>query len=101
MNMKLSKVLLFAIVISLALVPDLAFASGASGGQEFQEIYAWLKGITQGVLGMLLALAAFLVGMVIGVARQSIMAFLIGVAFAIALYYGPNVIESIFGATIA
>ena len=55
---------------------------------------------SQGTLGRTLALGMFIVGIAAGIMRQSIMAAVAGVAGALVMNYGPNVIDSIFGALV-
>lgn len=89
------------VVFLLLLFPDIAAAANADGGQEvFGEMYNTLKGWITGVLGKLIALACFTVGLAIGVVKQSIMATVVGIAMALALFYGPALIENVFAATL-
>jgi len=96
------KNLLFAIGVSLMLA--LFFASGAlqagSGGTEFDSLWDTLKDWTQGSLGKVIVGAMILVGIIGGIARQSIMAFAIGLGGGVGLYYAPNIVESIMSATL-
>jgi conjugal transfer pilus assembly protein TraA len=99
-----TKLFLVTLLIAFLIMPDTALANAdsasSSGDDSFVEIYDWLKGIVQGTLGKLIALASFLVGMAIGITRQSAMAVVVGIGIAIALVYGPNVIDGIFTATL-
>ena len=54
----------------------------------------------QGTLGSIAAGAMILVGLIGGVARQSIMAFAVGVGGGIGLYNTPTVIEAMMTATL-
>ncbi len=85
-------------VLMVAVMSVSAFAG--VGGTEFQSIYDLILGWAQGYLGKTLALVMFLTGIGMGVARQSIWAAVIGVSAAIAVYYAPNIIDSIVAATI-
>ena len=64
------------------------------GGQEFEDVWTTLKDWTQGTLGI----AIVLVGVIIGVARQSLIAFAIGIAGAMGLYQAPTIIEALLTA---
>lgn len=90
-----------SVAIAAMLVPSLAFASG-SGGDDLGlgDLLDWLVGLIQGTLGKILALIAFLVGMIAGVARGSFLAVATGIGFAVVFYYGPDIILSVFGATL-
>lgn len=83
----------------LLLIPSLALA-GNAGGQEFDDIWDTLEGWVQGTLGRIIALVMVLVGIVFGIARQNIMAFVMGPAAGIGLFYAPSVIQSIMGASL-
>lgn len=89
--------LMFAL---LAIVGYAAASSGnaATGGSEFSDLYDLVLGWTEGVLGKTVAVSAFLIGMIMGVAKQSIWAFAIGCLFAASLAFGPSIIEGIFSA---
>jgi conjugal transfer pilus assembly protein TraA len=82
----------------IALMPDLAHAG--VGGAAFDEVWDTLVDWTQGTLGKIIAGAMVLVGIVSGVARQSLMAFAIGIGGGMGLYYTPDVIETVVGATL-
>lgn len=93
-------------IVALSLLASVAYASatdvrsgsgGGDGGEAaFGGIYGTIRGWITGTLGKLLAVAAFLVGMGIGVVKQSVMAIVIGIAFALVLAYGPVLIEGVF-----
>lgn len=92
---------MLALALLVALSPTAAFA--ADGGEDslgLGELLDWLVGLLQGTLGKILAIVAFLAGMITGVLRGSFMAIGVGVGFAIVLYYGPNIILNVFGAAL-
>ena len=68
------------------------------GGQEFEDVWTTLKDWTQGTLGRIIAIAIVLVGVIIGVARQSLIAFAICIAGAMGLYQAPTIIEALLTA---
>lgn len=93
-----------ALAVTGLLVTALAFPDAAlagSGGTEFDSIWDTLTGWVKGTLGQIIVLAMIIVGIVAGIARQSIMAFAIGVGGGIGLFQAPDVIESILSATAA
>lgn len=99
--MKINLVFLTALAIVSLLLPSIAFASGT--GQDdlgLGDLLNWLIGLIQGTLGKILSLIAFLVGMIAGIARGSFLAVATGIGFAVVFYYGPDVILSVFGATL-
>lgn len=64
-----------------------------TGGDEFNDLYTQLMGWVQGTLGKVVAVSMILVGIIAGVARQSIMAFAIGIAAGLGLFYTPSIID--------
>ena len=93
MKLKTAKNMLLP-TAALALVSAGAFAGTA--GTEFDTMYGMVKDWTEGTLGKLLAVSAFLIGMGMGIVRQSILAIVLGIGFALALAYTPNIIDAIF-----
>lgn len=83
--------------LAVFFAPDV-FAS--SGGGEFDEIWDKLKEWMQGTLGKVLALVAILVGVVMGIGRQNLMAFVVGPAIGIGLYYSPDLIDGLMSASV-
>ncbi len=101
MNKKLAAQWAAAIVLTLG-AAGAAWAGGdggAVGGEEFQDIWDLLQGWTQGILGRIIALGALIVGIAFGLVRQNIIAAVVGIAMAIVLQYGPDVIEGIMTGT--
>jgi conjugal transfer pilus assembly protein TraA len=96
--LKLSAPLLIAgaIVATSIYAPDVW---AGKDGTEFDDVWKTLEGWAQGTLGKIIAVAMILVGLVMGVVRQSIMAFAIGIAGGMGLYNAPGIIESIMTAT--
>jgi len=93
--------LLLAVLTVSLMAPTVAHASG--GGADdlgLGDLLDWLVGLIQGTLGKILALVAFLVGIIAGVAQGSFLAVATGIGFAVVLYYGPDIILSVFGATL-
>lgn len=69
-------------------------------GAEFEGIYNQVKDWTEGYLGKAIALFAFLLGLGVGVARQSPIPAISGVVFALFVAFGPQIIEGIASAVI-
>ncbi|EKO3705156.1 MULTISPECIES: TraA family conjugative transfer protein [Gammaproteobacteria] len=97
---KNNAILLFMglLVVVFLLVPDQAYAG--TGGGAFDDVWETLKDWTQGTLGRIVAGAMILVGVVGGIARQSLMAFAMGIGGGMGLYNSPLVVESIMSATL-
>ena len=91
-----------AFITPLALLLALGASSAFAGttGAEFQTMYTTLLNWATGYLGKAIAVAAFILGAGIGVARSSPIPALVGVVFALFLVYVPNIIDSIMTATI-
>lgn len=81
---------------SMALVAASGAAVAGTGGTEFDAMFTMIKDWTEGSLGKLLAVSAFLIGMGMGIVRQSIIAIVLGIGFALALAYTPAIIEAVF-----
>ena len=75
-----------------------AAVAGTGGTQQFGGLAQQLQSWAQGSLGIVIAIAALLVGLSIGVVKQSLMAVVTGIGIAIALYYGPQVIAGVLNA---
>ena len=90
------------VVLALAFVLSLAAGSVLAGttGSEFQTMYTTLLNWVNGFLGKSIAIAAFIIGAGVGVARSSPIPALIGVVFALFMVYVPNIIDSIMTAVI-
>jgi conjugal transfer pilus assembly protein TraA len=84
---------------ALALVaPDAALAG--TGGTEFNDIYVTLTGWMTGLLGRVIAVTMIIVGIVAGVARQSIMGFVMGIAAGLGMFTAPGIIDAVVAATL-
>jgi conjugal transfer pilus assembly protein TraA len=88
-----------AAFVALAVVASAAAVAGGGGQQQFGTLANQLTGWAQGSLGIVIAIASLLVGLSVGVVKQSLMAVVTGIGIAIALYYGPEVISGVLSAT--
>jgi len=61
----------------------------------FDGVVNLITGWATGSLGKLFAIAAFVVGMAIGIIRQSVMAIVIGIGVGLTMFYGPGIINSV------
>lgn len=74
-------------------------AIAGGGGEEFSEVYDTLTDWIEGILGRIIAVVMVVAGVAIGIARQSIAAFGIGVASALGLVNAPTIVDNIVTAT--
>jgi conjugal transfer pilus assembly protein TraA len=91
-----------ATVAPVALLLALGATSAFAGttGTEFQTMYTTLLNWATGYLGKAIAVAAFILGAGIDVARSSPIPALACVVFAHFMVYVPTIIDSIMTATI-
>ena len=94
----LAVVVVAGLVMASVVAPDLALAG--TGGTEFDAIWVTLTDWMQGTLGKIASGAMILVGIIAGVARQSLMSFAVGVGGGIGLYNTPTVIDNVMTATL-
>ena len=83
-------------VVAMSVTPVLA----GTGGTEFDSVYTTISGWATGTLGKLLALAAVIVGLGMGIVRQSVVGFVVGLGMAIGIYQSPTIVDSIVTATL-
>lgn len=95
-----SKIKNAVIFFGAALATGLAMAGQANQDDAFSEFYVTVTDWTTGPLGMGLATTMLLMGGAMGVARNSPMPALTGIAGAAFLKWGPDVIQNIMGGLI-
>ena len=90
------------LVTAFALALTLATGSALAGttGTEFQTMYTTLLNWATGFLGKSIAIAAFILGAGIGIARSSPIPALVGVVFALFMVYVPTIIDGIMTAVV-
>src|SRR5690606_11281929 len=86
-------------VMLFMMVPEIARAG--EDAAELAGIWGRWVGWVQGTLGRIIPLIMIIVGVVYGIRQQNIMAFVMGPAAGIGLYYSPSIIEGLVGAGIA
>lgn len=97
--LSVERVAMFAVIAAmLLLMMNNAMAGG--GGEEFEEVWKTIEDWTTGSLGKIIAGAMILVGIIGGVARQSLMAFALGIAGAMGLNYAPDIISAVMTSSI-
>ncbi len=98
MNRKTLKKLSSATALAAPVALVVGSAVAGSGGTEFGAIVTQLTDWLEDGLGQVLALGALAVGLGIGIVQQSIMSVVVGIAIAIAVFYGPGVLTGIITA---
>ncbi len=88
----------FVFAACLVLIAGSALAG--TTGSEFQTMYTTLLNWVTGYLGKSIAIAAFILGAGVGIARSSPIPALVGVVFALFMVYVPTIIDGIMTATI-
>lgn len=94
------QMLLFAALMLVMFTVAVTESHAGVGGDEFELVWETVKDWTQGTLGRVIAGAMVLVGIIGGIARQSLMSFAVGIGGGIGLYNAPEIIERIVGATL-
>jgi conjugal transfer pilus assembly protein TraA len=85
---------------AVLMVISMPEAHAGGGGSAFDDVWQTLTDWTQGTLGRIIAGGMVIVGIVAGIARQSLMSFALGIGGGMGLYNTPTVIESILTATL-
>jgi conjugal transfer pilus assembly protein TraA len=98
--MLMQKLMLRAGVFTTTMAMSMPFAFAGTSGSEFGVLYNLVKGWTTGLLGRTLAIAAFLVGAIVGFAKSNAMPALIGIVFALLFAVAPGIIDGIASAVI-
>jgi conjugal transfer pilus assembly protein TraA len=88
----------FAAAVTCCLMPALSFAG--AGGTEFAPAYTTITDWLQGDLGRLIAASLLIVGLVMGVVRQSIMAAVPAIACGLVATVAPTIIGAVVTAVI-
>jgi conjugal transfer pilus assembly protein TraA len=91
-----------AFAATAALILTFAAGSALAGttGTEFQTMYTTLLNWVNGFLGKSIAIAAFILGAGVGIARSSPIPALVGIVFALFMVYVPTIIDSIMTAVV-
>ncbi len=93
--MKFSHLKASVLGAALTLASSLASAKAIDSADAFHSFWSTVDGWTSGGLGVGLATTMLLMGGAIGVAKNSPMPALTGVAGAAFLHWGPNIIQQI------
>lgn len=90
----------FSSLVTLLASAPLALASTVTASDPFYDFMTTVQGWAAGALGVGLATTMLLLGAGIGVAKNSPMPALSGVAGAAFLHWGPTIITNVLGATV-
>jgi conjugal transfer pilus assembly protein TraA len=91
------KLLLLAVASAMIVLPEIASAgTDATFGTAVQTITEWLSGS----LGRLISMALIAVGIIGGIARQSLMGFAIGIGSGLGLANAGTIIGTMYTATL-
>jgi conjugal transfer pilus assembly protein TraA len=74
--------------------------AGVPSDAEFGPTWNWLKERIQGNMGRAICGGIILVGIIGGIAKQSLMSFATGVGGGVGLYAAPGVVDGVIGATV-
>lgn len=87
------------VLMAVSLITPESVLAG-TGGTEFASVWTTLSDWMQGTLGKIASGAMILVGIIAGVARQSLMAFGVGIGGGVGLYNTPTIIDNVMTATL-
>ncbi len=93
---RFSKQLSFFVVATLVATAAMA----GSGGTEFDTALTTVVDWFEGALGKLIAVTTLGVGLAMGIMRQSVMSVVVGASMALALNYGPGIIQGLVTANL-
>jgi conjugal transfer pilus assembly protein TraA len=88
------------VVVATVLMLATGSAFAGTTGAEFLSMYTTLLNWVNGYLGKSIAIAAFIIGAGVGIARSSPIQALVGVVFALFMVYVPNIIDGVMTAVI-
>lgn len=71
-------------------------ATAGANSSDFDTIVTLFTEWLEGSLGKVIALGSLAVGLAVGIAQQSIMAVTVGIAMALAVSFGPGVLNGMF-----
>ena len=96
--LKARKKTIILLVVAMSLCALSLWAASATSDTTFADLVNKLQDWSKGGLGKTFALAALLVGLGIGIVRQSVMGAATGFGVAAGAYYGPGVLTGVFSA---
>lgn len=93
--------LVLSVILMVALVNEaLATTASGTGATDFQEVHDRITAWTTGIMGKTISIGMVLIGIIMGMVRQSLVAFVIGIGAALGLNYTPTLINNVFSAVL-
>ena len=89
-----------AVAAALLMVASADVVLAGTAGTEFTAAWTTLSGWAEGFLGRIIAASMIIVGLAMGVARQSVMAFVPGLAAGFGLFLLPGIMTNVVAATL-
>lgn len=86
--------------LATVLMASIGAAHAGNGGTEFNNLSTMLRNWSEGGLGLALALAAFIIGLAVGLVKQTVMPAIVGIGVALFASMGPGIIAAMFTATV-
>ena len=96
-NAKMQLLFLFSLTVLMVVMQQYGVAGSDTTGKDFTEK---LFNMLAGTLGKGIAIAFVVVGVIWGIAEQSLKAFIIGVGAALGMVYVPGIISGMFTAVL-
>jgi conjugal transfer pilus assembly protein TraA len=94
----MKKLFALFVVLFAAMLPEMALAG--TGGTEFSSAYSLVTGWVQGELGRLLAISLLIVGVGMGIVKQSVMAAVPAIGAGLVVNVAPTIIGLLVTAVI-
>lgn len=94
------KVLFVGMLVFIALMAAALPVLASSTTGPLTDVYSSLTDWSKGNVGKVISLGMILVGIVAGIANQSLMAFAVGIGGGLGLYNAPTIIDTVFSATL-
>lgn len=91
---------ILGLAVALGSAAAVAGAGTLGGSAEFGTVYTTITGWVDGDIGGIIAILMFVVGLGMGIMKQSLGAIVMGLGGALTAAYGVDVIEGIFGAAV-
>ncbi len=101
-NKHQSAILMLGMLVCASGVAIASNSGSAAGTNDaaFKNGYDWLDSVIHGNLGTLAAAIAFIVGLIVGISKQSPMAVVGGIIFALLIAFGPDMATGIVNSSV-
>ncbi len=91
---------ILSLFILMAICNEAFAVTSGDGADDFKDVYTRITAWTTGVMGKTISVGMVLIGIIMGMVRQSLVAFVIGIGAALGLNYTPTLIDNVFAATL-